>query len=271
MSDMSPLQTDPDVVVDVAGLGAYIDKRWILRSLDLQVARGETLAVIGASGGGKSLMLRHVIGLNEPAEGRINVLGLSIDHLDDTAMRQLSRRWGVLFQQGALFSALTVFDNIAFPMRELRRGGQSVPESMVKDVVELKLASVGLEADVGNRMPDALSGGMIKRVALARALALDPELLFLDEPTTGLDPAAATDFHRLYVHLHKNMGLSGLIVTHDRATLASVADRVAVLVDGRILTVDSLDAVRRTSHPFIERFFAADRAGVRSASADEET
>lgn len=250
----------PQPVVEVVGLGAKIDKRWILRGLDLRLEQGETLAVIGASGGGKSLMLRHLIGLNEPDEGKVDVLGVRIRQLDQSRMRQLSRRWGVLFQQGALFSSLPVFDNIAFPMRELRRDGLHMPESMITDLVSLKLAAVGLDPEVGNQMPDALSGGMIKRVALARALALDPELLFLDEPTAGLDPASATDFHRLYERLHKDMGLSGLIVTHDRSTLASVADRVAVLDEGRILTVGTLDEVRRVSHPFIERFFAADTA-----------
>ncbi|HET7313137.1 ABC transporter ATP-binding protein [Salinisphaera sp.] len=247
-------------VVEVADLGARIDKRWLLRGLDLRLEQGETLAVIGTSGGGKSLMLRHLIGLSEPDEGTVDVLGIRISHLDRVQMRQLGRRWGVLFQQGALFSALPVFDNIAFPMRELRRDGLDMPESMIADLVSLKLAAVGLDPEVGPQMPDALSGGMIKRVALARALALDPELLFLDEPTAGLDPASATDFHRLYKHLHKDMGLSGLIVTHDRATLASVADRVAVLDEGRILTVGTLDEVRHVSHPFIERFFDADTA-----------
>lgn len=253
-------------VVEVSGLGAYINKRWLLRGLDLHVDHGETLAVIGASGGGKSLMLRHVIGLNEPSEGTVDVLGIRLGHLNRSHMRQLGRRWGVLFQEGALFSALTVFDNIAFPIRELRRDGLYVPEAMVSDMVSIKLAAVGLEPDVANQMPDSLSGGMIKRAALARALALDPEVLFLDEPTAGLDPVSSNDFHQLYVNLHKDVGLSGLIVTHDRSTLASVADRVAVLVDGHIVTQGTLDEVRHVSHPFIERFFAADPvAGAQEA------
>ncbi|AWN16159.1 ABC transporter ATP-binding protein [Salinisphaera sp. LB1] len=253
-------QAQSQPAVEVNGLGAKIGKRWILRGLDLRVEQGETLAVIGGSGSGKSLTLRHLIGLNEPDEGRVDVLGVPLWHLNQSRMRQLSRHWGVLFQQGALFSSLPVFANIAFPMRELRRDGLHMPESMITDLVSLKLAAVGLDPDVGNQMPDALSGGMIKRVALARALALDPELLFLDEPTAGLDPASSTDFHQLYKHLHKDMGLSGLIVTHDRSTLASVADRVAILDEGRILTVGTLDEVRRVSHPFIERFFADDNA-----------
>ncbi|WP_423822888.1 ATP-binding cassette domain-containing protein [Salinisphaera sp. SPP-AMP-43] len=247
-----------DTAIEVVDLGTEIDGDWILRGLNLCLARGETLAVIGSSGGGKSLMLRHLIGLSRPAEGRIQVLGERIGRLQGAAMRRLSRRWGVLFQQGALFSALSVYDNIAFPMRELRRDGLAIPEPMVADLVGLKLAAVGLAPEVGNRMPHALSGGMIKRAALARALALDPELLFLDEPTAGLDPASATDFHRLYAQLHKNMGLSGLIVTHNRTTLETVADRIAVLVDGRILTTGTLAEIQCYSHPFIERFFAAD-------------
>lgn len=255
MSDSEQTHTT-EAVIRVEGLGASIAGRWILRGLDLTLQRGETLAVIGGSGGGKSLMLRHIIGLSEADEGHITVLDDSIGHLDDRAMRRLSRRWGVLFQQGALFSALSVFDNIAFPMRELRRDGQEVPENMIEDLVAVKLAAVGLGPEVGLRMPDALSGGMVKRVALARALALDPELLFLDEPTAGLDPASANDFHRLYAELHKEIGLSGLIVTHNRATLESIADRVAVLSEGKILTQGPLNEIRDMSHPFIERFFA---------------
>lgn len=254
---MSSGQTSTDeYAVEVNGLGVYTDNRWLLRDLDLRVRRGETLAVIGASGGGKSVMLRHIIGLAAPTEGTIDVLGIRLGHLDRVHIRQLGRRWGVLFQQGALFSSLSVFDNIAFPIRELRRDGQRVSEAMVTDLVNVKLAAVGLEPDVGHLMPDALSGGMIKRVALARALALDPELLFLDEPTSGLDPASSNDFRRLYAELHKDAGLSGLIVTHDLVTLASVSDQVAVLVDGRILTQGPLEEVRRMSHPFIERFFS---------------
>lgn len=255
MSSTSVSDTHLDTVVEVSGLGLHINKRWLLRGLDLRVARGETLAVIGASGGGKSLILRHIIGLEAPAEGTIAVLGNVIGHLDKAQIRRVSRRWGVLFQKGALFSTLSVFDNIAFPMRELRRDGLSIPDSMIKDLVGLRLASVGLEAEVGNYMPDALSGGTVKRVALARALALDPELLFLDEPTAGLDPASATDFYRFYKNLHKDMGMSGLIFTHDIATLETVADRIAVLVEGRILATGNLAEVRAMSHPFIKHFF----------------
>lgn len=253
---------DSDLVVDVRGLGTRIGSNWLLRELDLEVKKGETLAVIGASGGGKSLMLRHIIGLNVPSEGTVDVLGIRLEHLNRSQMRQLGRRWGVLFQKGALFSSLSVFDNIAFPMRELRRDGLHISEAMVADLVSVQLAAVGLEPQVGKQMPDALSGGMIKRVALARALALDPELVFFDEPTAGLDPASTTDFHRLYRDLHKDMGLSGLIVTHDRTTLSAVADRIAVLVDGHILMQGTLAEVRDVSHPFIERFFATDATGI---------
>lgn len=265
MSDARRESCHNPAAIEVEGLGSRIEGRWILRGLDLRLMRGETLALIGRSGGGKSLLTRHIIALNKPVEGQITVLGAHMGRLDEREQRLLSRRWGVLFQQGALFSALNVFDNIGFPMRELRRDGLDVPEDLVADLVAVKLAAVGLDPDVGNRMPDELSGGMVKRAALARALALDPELLFLDEPTAGLDPAAARDFHHLYGELHKEIGLSGLIVTHNRATLEALADRVAVLLDGKIMTVGPLSQVRQMPHPFIERFFAGDA----SSEADE--
>lgn len=244
-------------VVEVSGLGTRLGGQWLLRGLDMVLRRGETLALIGPSGGGKSLLLRQILGLLEPDEGQVGVFGLPMHGLGDDDRRRISRRSGVLFQQGALFSALTIYDNIAFPIRELRRDGIAIAEAMVDDLVRLKLAMVGLEPGVAGQLPSELSGGMVKRAALARALALDNELLFLDEPTSGLDPASARDFDELYRGLHEEMGLSGLIVTHDRNTLAAVADRVAVLGEGRILTSGTPAEVAAYDHPFTRQFFAS--------------
>lgn len=244
-------------VVEVSGLGTRLGGQWLLRGLDMVLRRGETLALIGPSGGGKSLLLRQILGLLEPDEGQVGVFGIPMHGLADDDRRRISRRSGVLFQQGALFSALTIYDNIAFPIRELRRDGLTISEAMVDDLVRLKLAMVGLKPEVASQLPSELSGGMVKRAALARALALDNELLFLDEPTSGLDPASARDFDELYRELHEEMGLSGLIVTHDRNTLAAVADRVAVLGEGRILTSGTPTEVADYDHPFTRQFFAS--------------
>ncbi len=202
------------------------------------------------------MLLRYIIGLHEPDEGQIQVFGTPIHHLTEDETRRVSRRWGVLFQQGALFSALTVYDNIAFPIRELRRDGEVVPKAMVDDLVRMKLDMVGLKPEVARQWPSELSGGMVKRAGMARALILDAELLFLDEPTTGLDPAAAGEFTELYLGLRQELNLSGFIITHDLDTLAALADRVAVLVDGRILTTGTLAEVADYDHPFTRQFFA---------------
>lgn len=249
-------------VVEVSGLGTRMGGQWLLRGVDLVLQQGETLALIGSSGGGKSLILRQILGLLEPDEGQVEVFGMPMHGLAADDRRRISRRSGVLFQQGALFSALTVYDNIAFPIRELRRDGIKIDPVMIDDLVRLKLAMVGLKPEVAGQMPSELSGGMIKRAALARALALDNELLFLDEPTSGLDPASAREFDELYLGLHEEMGLSGLIVTHDRNTLAALADRVAVLGEGRILTTGTPAEVAAYDHPFTRQFFASrDPAG----------
>lgn len=255
-------------IVAVSGVGTRLGGQWLLRGVDLVLRQGETLAVIGPSGGGKSLILSHMLGLRAPDEGQVEVFGISMQGLTDEDRRRISRRSGVLFQQGALFSALTIYDNIAFPIRELRKDGIRVDEDMIDDLVRLKLSMVGLKPEVAGKLPSELSGGMIKRAALARALALDNELLFLDEPTSGLDPASAREFDELYLGLHEQIGLSGLIVTHDRDTLAALADRVAVLGEGRILTTGTLAEVADYDHPFTRQFFAprAD-TGRRSDSA----
>jgi phospholipid/cholesterol/gamma-HCH transport system ATP-binding protein len=242
-------------VIEVRGLSSRLGGQRIHDGLDLEVHRREILALIGNSGSGKTVLLRHIIGLLTPVRGSVRVLGEDIRNLSGFERRNLCRRWGVLFQQGALFSAFTVFDNIAFPLRELHKDGLGMDEGSVREFVRLKLGMVGLEPRDAWKYPAELSGGMIKRVALARALALEPELLFLDEPTTGLDPISSGDFDALLLELHRELEFTVLMVTHDRNTLAAVSDRVAVLEDGRILAAGSLDEVAAFDHPYIKRFF----------------
>ncbi|HEX7341975.1 MAG TPA: ATP-binding cassette domain-containing protein [Rhodanobacteraceae bacterium] len=229
------------------------------RGLDLDVRRGEFLSMIGSSGSGKSTLLRQIIGLERPDAGSIRVLGATLNTLGGEAARLLRQRWGVLFQQGALFSALNVYDNIAFPMRELRKEGWVVKESMIRDSVALKLHMVGLKPEDAWKYPAELSGGMLKRAALARALMLEAELLFLDEPTTGLDPASSAEFDAMLGTLHKELNVTVMMVTHDLYSMAALSDRIAVLDGGKLVTVGTLPEVAAFDHPFIRDFFRARR------------
>lgn len=248
-------QTSEAAVVQVEGLKKSLGDTWIHQGVNLEVKRGEILALIGESGGGKTMLLHQIVRLLEPTEGSVRIFNEPVHRLEGYDARRISRRWGVLFQQGALFSALSIFDNIAFPMRELRKDGAHIEEDMIQDLVRVKIDMVGLDPNVAWKMPSELSGGMIKRAALARALAIEAELLFLDEPTAGLDPHSAGDFDELVVELHEELGLSALMVTHDLETLAGLADRVAVLADGKILTTGTLSEVSQYDHPFIKEFF----------------
>lgn len=242
-------------VVEVRGLGTRFDDVWVLRKLDLRVDRGDVLALVGGSGSGKTTLLRQITGLLRPTEGEIRVLGEPLFTNDVRRDRALRRRFGVLFQQGALFSALNVFDNVAFPLRELKR----LDPGLIRDIVLLKLAMVELLPRHGDLMPAELSGGMTKRVALARALALEPELLLLDEPTAGLDPDRSESFVQLIRSLHAQLGLTAVLVTHDLDTLAGLGARIAVLAERRIVAHGSLDEIMKTDHPFIQSFFRRDR------------
>src|SRR6267142_5041664 len=224
--------------------------------LSLDVFRGEILGFVGASGAGKSVLMRSIIGLLPKREGLIEVFGVDLGAASESARRSVERRWGILFQQGALFSALTVLQNVQFPIREyLDLSGQ-----LLDEVALAKLEMVGLSADVRDKYPSELSGGMTKRVALARALALDPEIVFLDEPTSGLDPIAAGDFDALIKTLQKTLGLTVFMVTHDLASLNTVCDRVAALADGKIVAIGPMRELLQSEHPWVRAYFHGKRS-----------
>lgn len=244
-----------DAVIDIRGLVTRFGSNVVHDGLDLALPAGEVLALVGGSGSGKTTLLRQVIGLLRPQQGQIRVFGQPLFSSDALADRQLRRRFGVLFQQGALFSALNVLENIAFPLRELRW----LDRDAINDLVMIKLAMVELEPQHAWLMPAELSGGMVKRVALARALALEPELLLLDEPTAGLDPDRSEAFVALIRRLRDQLGLTVVLVTHDLDTLAALATQVAVLGERRILAYGPLDHVMKHDHPFIRSFFCAER------------
>ncbi|VIO72904.1 putative ribonucleotide transport ATP-binding protein mkl [Bradyrhizobium ivorense] len=226
----------------VVGFG----KKIILDHLDLDVSDGEILGLVGASGGGKSVLMRTLVGLLPKRSGQIDFA----DNSDD------ERRWGVLFQQGALFSALTAPQNIQFPLRERAR----LSPGLLDEIANAKLEMVGLTREDGDKFPSELSGGMTKRVALARALALDPSLLFLDEPTSGLDPIAAGEFDTLIRTLHRTLRFTVFMVTHDLNSLQAICDRVAALADGRIAAIGRLSSVLKSDHPWVQAYFHGARA-----------
>lgn len=241
--------------IEIRNLYTRIGEVWIHHGLNLEVARGEVVALVGGSGSGKTTLLRQMIGLLQPDRGEIRILGEPPLGGGTERERALRRRFGVLFQEGALFSALNVYDNVAFPLRELK----ALDEHLIHDIVMFKLAMVEMLPRHARLMPAELSGGMVKRVALARALALEPELLLLDEPTAGLDPDRANSFVRLIRTLMDELGLTVVFVTHDLNTLAALSARVAVLAEQRILIYGSIDEVVRFDHPFIRNFFLGER------------
>lgn len=253
-----------DVVV-VEGLTTRLGSHLVHDGIDLVVRRGEVVSIIGGSGSGKTTLLRTLIGLSVPSAGRVRVLGRDLSALGSRAQRAVRERWGVLFQGGALFSSLPVFENVAVPLRELHL----FDEETIFAVVMAKIELVGLGPGDAAKLPAQLSGGMVKRAGLARALALDPELLFLDEPTSGLDPAAAAGFQGLVRDLKRDLNLTVVMVTHDLDTLAALSDRVAALAEGRLVATGSLAEVRTVDHPFVREYFASERGRLPSPDARE--
>jgi len=236
----------------VVGFGNHT----VLDHLSLDVRRGEILGLVGASGGGKSVLLRTVIGLLPKQAGSIEVLSVDLDRADPQEAHAIGRRWGILFQQGALFSSLTARQNVQFPMRE----NLHLSDKLLDEVARAKLEMVGLTDDDGDKYPAELSGGMTKRVGLARALALDPEIVFLDEPTSGLDPIAAGAFDALIKTLQQTLGLTVFMVTHDLHSLNAVCDRIAALADGKIVTVGPMATLLASNHPWVKSYFQGERA-----------
>ena len=243
-----PAMTIRDLVV---GFGP----RTVLDHLSLDLRQGEVLGLVGASGSGKSVFLKAVLGLMPKRGGSIAILGVDRDRATLEETRAMEMRWGVLFQQGALFSSLTVRQNVEFPMREYL----SLPDGLRASVALTKLGMVGLTSEDADKFPSEISGGMTKRVALARALAVEPDLLFLDEPTSGLDPIAAREFDLLIDTLRRTMGLTVLMVTHDLDSLTSVCDRVAALCDGRIVASGTMETMLQSRHPWVRSYFQARR------------
>jgi phospholipid/cholesterol/gamma-HCH transport system ATP-binding protein len=242
-------------IVEVRGLRTQFDDFVVHDNLDLNLREGEILGVVGGSGSGKSVLMRAIIGLKRPSAGMVTVFGQNFYDVDLETRLAIERRWGVLFQGGALFSSLTVAQNVMAPIREHLH----IEGDLAKDIAALKISMVGLAAEAGMKYPAELSGGMRKRAGLARALALDPELLFLDEPTAGLDPIGAAKFDELIVDLKESLGLTVFMVTHDLDTLHAACDRVAVLAEKRVIACGSLEAVRRTDHPWVQDYFAGPR------------
>jgi len=244
-----------DAIIRIRKLRNCFGPQCVHVDLDLDVRRGEILGVVGGSGTGKSVLLRSIVGLRRPTDGRIEVFGENLTELSGVRRSVLERRFGVLFQRGALFSSLTVTENVALPLIEYA----GLERRAAEQLAQVKLALAGLPASAGDKYPSSLSGGMVKRAALARSLALDPEILFLDEPTAGLDPIGAAAFDNLIATLRNALGLTVFLVTHDLDTLYTICDRVAVLSQKKVLVVDSLDVVAATPDPWIQEYFHGPR------------
>jgi phospholipid/cholesterol/gamma-HCH transport system ATP-binding protein len=255
-------KTGKEAVIEVRKVVAGFEDHVVLDHIDLDVYRGEVLGFVGGSGAGKSVLLRTIIGLIPKREGTIKVFGVDMHAATDLERQAVERRWGVLFQQGALFSSLTVRENLQFPVREYL----NLSQSLLDELAIAKLEMVGLDASVCEKFPSELSGGMTKRVALARALSLDPEIVFLDEPTSGLDPIGAGEFDTLIATLQRTLGLTVFMVTHDLDSLHTICDRIAVLADGKVIAAGTMDTMLASTHPWLKAYFHGKRArGIETA------
>ncbi|MCK5876856.1 MAG: ATP-binding cassette domain-containing protein [Candidatus Marithrix sp.] len=245
----------PEIVVEISNLRTQFDKTIIHNGLNLTIQRGEIIAIIGDSGVGKSMLIHEIILLQKPMAGSIKVFGIEVLNLTEKSSVWLRRHCGMMFQNGALFSSLTVGENIAIPLQEHTQ----LSKRLINEIVNFKIALVGLPVSARNKYPDQISGGMTKRVAVARALALDPEILFLDEPTAGLDPSGAGAFDELIVKLTESLGLTVVVVTHDLDLLWEVTDRVAVLADKQVLAIAPMRELIKLEHNWIQNYFHGSR------------
>ena len=255
---------DPTAVIRIRDLRTQFGANVIHDGLDLDVARGEVMGIVGGSGTGKSVLLRTILGLNAPAAGQIEIFDQEVTGATDEERRAVQRRVGVLFQDGALFSSLTVAQNIQVPLKE----HTEMSDVLLDEIAALKISMVGLPAEAGNKYPSELSGGMRKRAGLARALALDPDIVFLDEPTAGLDPIGAAEFDQLILRLHAAMGMTVFMVTHDLDSLHAICDRIAVLAEKRVIVCGTMAEMMQQAHPWIHEYFHGPRA--RAAIATKE-
>jgi phospholipid/cholesterol/gamma-HCH transport system ATP-binding protein len=265
MSISPTLPEGEEPVICIRGLmNAFGEEREqvIHENLDLDVKRGEILGVVGGSGTGKSVLMRSIIGLQTPGAGAVEVLGENMIGRDEDEAKNIRRRWGILFQQGALFSTLTVAENVEVPLREYFH----LTPKLMDEIASYKIAMAGLPPDAGPKYPSELSGGMVKRAGLARALALDPELLFLDEPTAGLDPIAAQNFDELILSLRDKLDLTVFLITHDLDTLYAICDRVAVLADKKVVACGTIEQLLALDHPWIQEYFNGPRGRAAAAA-----
>ncbi len=238
-------------IIEIKNLKTHLGDTWVHKDVNLSVKRGEVLVIIGGSGTGKTVLLHEMIGLLKPTSGSIRIFEHELTTATRSTLLAIQRRWGVLFQQNALFSSLTVLENTSFPLKEHTK----LDEDTIRQLALLKIVLASLPAEAGNKYPSELSGGMQKRAALARAIVLDPELLFLDEPTAGLDPNKVVAFDELMINLQTTMGLTIVMVTHDIESLKRTADRVAFLGEGKVLCIDTPEKVMANPHPLIQEFF----------------
>ena len=250
------VQPANDSIISVRDVVVILNEQRVLDQLSLDVRRGEVLGFVGASGTGKTVLMRTILGLLPKAAGRIEVFGVDLDRAGEAQLQAIERRWGVLFQAGALFSSLTCIQNVQFPMREYLE----LSPRLMDEIAIAKLEMVGLTPDVRDKFPSELSGGMIKRVALARSLALDPDIVFLDEPTSGLDPIGAGDFDDLIRTLQQTLGLTVYMVTHDLDSLHSICDRIAVLSQGKVIVEGPMSTMLACEHPWVKSYFHGKRA-----------